>query len=102
MLCNPCRGFSIEQNTAKRGCTLPAYDIENFIMKAFNYFSVFSESAEVLSKILDFTEMKKYILLRHLPTTWPTFSLGIENVIKMLASHKLFQSMKKYKNNFLL
>lgn len=49
---------------------MPTCDIEKSIIKVFDYFSVFSESAEVLNKTLDFIEMKKYILLSHMPTAW--------------------------------
>lgn len=72
---------------------MPTYVIENFIIKAFDHFSVFSKSAELLNEILDITEIGKYILLIHMTTRWLALLVGIEKVVKLLASHKFFQSM---------
>lgn len=75
----------ILNNTVQHGADIFSVDIECFILKVYNYFSIYTVRNEDLKSYCEFVDTNYKQLLSHSKTRWLSLFPAIERVLEMFA-----------------
>lgn len=77
-------------NSVQHGTDVLKIDVEVFVMKLFNYFSIYTVRTETLKAICEYIEVNYEKLLSHSKTRWLSLFPAVERILKM------YEPLKKY------